>query len=161
MLPYIFIMTFFTEQTVYQIPISECYSILHCLEEKWDYRECVHGNVSFALHTKKCILNTAQCTLLTEKCTSHLMRCILHTTHCTLHWSQIVFMETLALLTIARYSQKLDRRDIDQMTLGENCKYSFYELLNSLYMNHEFCMGEKFGQSETMAAVSTLGRHLS
>ena len=38
-------------QSVYQVPISvECYSILHCLEEKWDYRECVHGNISSALH---------------------------------------------------------------------------------------------------------------
>ena len=65
------------------------------------------------LQTEKYILHTTPCTLYTA---SH----ALHIPHCTLYWSQIVFMETLALLTIARYSQKLDRRDVDQMTLGGN-----------------------------------------
>ena len=63
---------------------------------------------------------TAHIAMYTAYHVLHIPHSTLHNAHCTLHWSQIVFMETLALLTIARYSQKLDRRDVDQMTLGGN-----------------------------------------
>ena len=48
-------------------------------------------------------------------------------------------MVTLALLTIARYSQELDHRDQDQMTLGEN-------RINIVCVNNKFSLKEDFVQ---------------
>ena len=65
--------------------------------------------------------------------TSHNMHWI------ALPWSPRVFMVTLALLTIARYSQELDHRDQDQMTLGEN-------RINIVCVNNKFSLKEDFVQ---------------
>ena len=79
-----------------------------------------------------CTVHIAQCTVhiahwCTPSCKLYKLytaltfsQCALHLSVYTLHWSQIVFMVTLALLTRARYSQKLDHGDLDQMTLGGN-----------------------------------------
>ena len=72
-------------------------------------------NANHTLHATNCTLSP-----------SHHVHCISSSACSTLsvHTALVpdcVFMVTLALLlTIARYSQKLDHRDLDQMTLGGN-----------------------------------------
>ena len=129
------------------------YCTVYCLWRKWDYTECVRGNVNSTdctVHSVQCTLHTVahQAANCTSVCSTHLLtmcnvQCALHLTVYTLHWSQIVFMVTLALLTRARYSQKLDHGDLDQMTLGGN-------RTNIVWMNCEFSMKEKLGQIWTV-----------
>ena len=141
--------------------IARCCTV-YCLWRKWDYTECVRGNVNSTdctVHSAHCC--TPSCKLYKLYTALTFSQCALHLSVYTLHWSQIVFMVTLALLTRARYSQKLDHGDLDQMTLGGNrtnivcmnCEsyvYSLYELwiVNRtciVWMNCEFSMKVKFG----------------
>ena len=103
---------------------------------------CIYITLSIALFTV-CGGNEITQSVFVVTLTPHIARCTVYNAHCctpscklykcvqhspsptvynvyTLHWSQIVFMVTLALLTRARYSQKLDHGDPDQMTLGGN-----------------------------------------
>ena len=106
--------------------------------------------VTLTLQIARCTVYNAHCTLLHTKlqtvqvCTAlPFSQCALHLPVYTLQRSQIVFMVTLALLTRARYSQKLDHGDLDQMTLGGN-------RTNIVWMNCEFSMKVKFGQIWTV-----------
>ena len=82
-------------------------------------------NLQCAMHNAHCkyIMQTIHCTPQTVH-SHHLTMCTASQALLIPHsavFSDCVFMVTLALLlTIARYSQKLDHRDLDQMTLGGN-----------------------------------------